>query len=295
MLAFAVAEVYFWTMRKLRFATVGLGAVGSALTPALAEAGHRPLFLVGRGRKREQQLARRLKTRLLRSLPNDIENIDFILVTIPTATLAAYAGKLATRDLPWKKLVFVHAAGPLGIEPFAPLAKLGAGVAAMHPYQTFPKRQRSVTLDGVIYGVTGDRRGARLARRIARELGGQPVMIKEADRVLYHLSAVVACGFTAANLEIAGSILAGLGIAKTSRERATRAIAEETIRNVKALGTRAAMTGPAARGDVNGVRRHLRELQKRRPELADCYEEMSRYMLAARPSRKAVKKSKRSK
>lgn len=272
-------------MRKLRFATVGLGAVGSALTPALAKAGYQPVLLVGRGRAKERELAKKVKAKLTHELPDNIDNIDFILVTIPTTKLAIYAKELAKRELPWSKLTFIHAAGPYGIAPFKPLAELGARVAGMHPYQTFPKRQRSVTLDGITYGITGDRRGAALARRIARDLGGRPVMVKEEDRALYHLSAVIACGFTAANLEMADSILERIGITKTSRERATRAIAEETIRNVTALGTRAAMTGPAARGDIQGVERHVRELKKRMPELADLYRAMSEYILAMRTER----------
>ncbi len=272
-------------MRKLRFATVGLGAVGSALTPALAKAGYQPVLLVGRGRAKERELAKKVKAKLAHELPDNIDNIDFILVTIPTAKLAIYAKELAKRELSWSKLTFIHAAGPYGVAPLEPLAELGAGVAGMHPYQTFPKRQRSVTLDGITYGITGDRRGAALARRIARDLGGYPVMVKEEDRILYHLSAVMACGFTAANLEMADSILERIGIAKTSRERATRAIAEETIRNVTALGTRAAMTGPAARGDIPGVERHVRELKRRMPELADLYRAMSEYILAMRAKR----------
>lgn len=273
-------------MRKLRFAIVGLGAVGSALTPALAKAGYQPVLLVGRGKAKERELARRLRVRLVADIPDDIDNVDFIFVTIPTAELTEYAKELAKRELPWAKLTIIHAAGQFGITPFKPLADLGAGVAGMHPYQTFPKRQRSVTLSGITYGITGDRRGATLARRIALDLGGHPVMVKEKDRVLYHLSAVIACGFTAANLEIADSILGRIGITKTSRERATRAIAEETIRNVTALGTRAAMTGPAARGDIQGVERHVRELKKRMPELADLYRAMSEYILATRAKHK---------
>ncbi len=272
-------------MRKLRFATVGLGAVGSALTSALCKAGYRPVLLVGRERKRDRELAKQAKAALVYEIPDSIDNIDFILVTIPTAKLAEYAAELAKRDLPCDGVTFIHAAGPYGIAPFKPLAERGAGVAGMHPYQTFPKRQRATTLDGITYGITGDRRGAALARRIARDLGGRPVTIKEEDRVLYHLSAVVACGFTAANLEMADSILAQIGLARTSRERATRAIAEETIRNVTTLGTRAAMTGPAARGDIRGVERHVRALKQRMPELAELYQAMSDYILAVRTKR----------
>jgi predicted short-subunit dehydrogenase-like oxidoreductase (DUF2520 family) len=159
------------------------------------------------------------------------------------------------------------------------LAKLGSAVAAMHPYQTFPKRQTAVNLRGITYGITGNRKGVALASRIARDLGGKSVMIREADRMLYHLSAILACTFVTADMEMAVRVLKKLGVAEKSALETVLAIAGETIRNVKELGIGAAMTGPQNRGDVSLIRRHIKELRKRLPELVKTYSTTSRFIM----------------
>jgi predicted short-subunit dehydrogenase-like oxidoreductase (DUF2520 family) len=258
-------------MRKARFITVGLGPVGRSLTIALKKAGYKPVLLVGRGKTTERSLAKKLGTRLVSSLPEDIENVDFILLTVQTSLVAWYARDIAGRSLPWKKLTFIHTAGSLGIEPLLPLAARGAEVAAMHPYQTFPKGRSGVNLRGVYYGITGKGKGGALAKRVARDLGGHPFVFREEDRMLYHLSAILACTFVAADIEMATEVLKFLGWPEQRALAATSLIAEETIRNLKELGFRAAMTGPQTRGDRRLIRRHLKELHGRLPEFESMY------------------------
>ncbi len=245
------------------------------MTSALRDAGYHPVAVVGRGRQTERAFARRIGSPFLTELPKDIDNIDFILTTLPTSKLAGYAKELARLPLPWKRLTFIHASGSFGIEPFVPLRERGAGVAAMHPYQTFPKKQKSVNLKGVTYGITGNRKGTIRARRIVRDIGGRALLLKESDRMLYHLSAILACTFVAADVDMAVRVLGSLGISRRDAERAVLVISGETIRNVKELGIRAAMTGPQTRGDRALIERHLRELRKRVPELAEAYRSVS--------------------
>ena len=278
-------------MAKTRFITVGLGPVGRTLTAALKEAKYQPVLIVGRGHKVEQSLARRIRSRALTNFPKHIENIDFILLTLPTSKLAGYVKEFAAKPFLWQKMVIIHASGSLGSEILAPLAKLGAGVAAMHPYQTFPKRQSRVNLQGITFGITGNRRGAALARRLASDLGARAVTIREKDRMLYHLSAILACTFVAADIEMATMVLKSLGISEQRALATALPIAAETIRNIKELGIRAAMTGPQTRGDKALIRRHLNELKERLPELAKTYSTTSRFILDQRTGPLKTKRS----
>ena len=266
-------------MRKLRFITVGLGPVGRALTAELVQAGHKPVWLVGRARKVERESARKLKAKLVKEFPEEIDNIDLVLLTLPTSAVASYAKELSRKAMPWKKLVVIHAAGSYGIVPLEPLAKKGCGVAAMHPYQTFPKSQHTVNARGITYGITGNRRGSAMASRIARDLGGVPLKIREQDRLLYHLSAILACTFVAANVEMAARVLRSIGVSERQALQAAIPIAGETIRNVKELGIRAAMTGPQMRRDKGLVEKQMLELRKRDPELAKLYNHISEYIM----------------
>ena len=276
-------------MRELHFITVGLGPVGRALTLTLKQEGHKPLILVGRGRPIERQFARRVQAKFAIRLPQDIDNIDFVLTTLPSSALSKYATVLATERRQWDKLTFIHASGSYGIEPFESLKRLGAGVAAMHPYQTFPKTQRLVRLRGITYGITGNRKGLSMARQVVKALGGRPIMIREADRLLYHLSAILACTFVAADIDMAVRVLKALGVNERRALETALPIAEETIRNIRELGIRAAMTGPQTRGDEALIRRHLKALRERLPELVKPYSTTSRFIMDQ--GKKSVKKT----
>lgn len=175
--------------------------------------------------------------------------------------------------LNWKRVTVIHTSGIHDSGVLEPLQKLGAGVAAWHPYQTFPKSAKEAArLAGVTFGIDGNPRGVRAAFKLARELGGKPVKIPPEKRILYHVSAVFASGFVAGNLTAAETILRKVGLSDKRAREAILSIARETLDNCQRLGPQAAETGPAVRGDIETVKKHAAALKKTLPELARRYE-----------------------
>jgi predicted short-subunit dehydrogenase-like oxidoreductase (DUF2520 family) len=261
--------------RRVPLTVIGVGSVGSRLAVALASAGYGPVTLVDRIPSRLRILGRSLKATTISRLLDLQQNQGIIVLCVPDNALPSVVRGLSRLRLNWRDLTVLHTAGVHGAEVLAPLAKRGAGVAAWHPYQTFPKSDREVTLRGITWGIDGNPRGVRTAFRLARELGGKPLRIRGKDRVLYHLSAVLACGFVAAELDLAARVLKTIGVPEKRALEAVLPIASETLLNVRALGTRRAMTGPALRGDIETLRRHLSELRRRSPELVSVYREVT--------------------
>ncbi len=266
----------------ISIAIVGLGAVGTALARALAQAGAARLTLVGIGRQRERQWAAQQAGRYIVGLNNLSDDIDIIVLAIDDRVMGSVAAKLSRLALPWKRISVLHTSGSLGSEVLKPLAAGGAGVAAWHPFQTFPARARNVPLAGITFGITGNRRGVSAATRLTALLGGRPLKIGEADRVLYHLSAVLACGFVAADLQAAVAVLKSLGISEKRALDTVLPIATSTLSNIRELGIEAAQTGPAVRGDVATMRKHRKALRERAPELETLYRALTDYVLKTR-------------
>jgi predicted short-subunit dehydrogenase-like oxidoreductase (DUF2520 family) len=280
---------------SISVAIVGLGAVGRVLARALAETGVARLTLVGSGgpaerrwaaavipqRKAEAQQAGRYGTRL-EDIPDDI---DIIVITVEDRNLASVAGELAALPLPWKRVAVLHTSGSQGSAVLAPVAAQGAGVAAWHPFQTFPARAQNVPLTGITFGISGEGRGSRAARRLTRILGGRPLAVPEAERVLYHLSAVLACGFVAADLQAAVGVLKTLGVSEQRALEAVLPIAASTLSNIRELGIEAAQTGPAVRGDLQTIRKHRQALGATDKDLARLYAAVTEYVMKARSKR----------
>jgi len=258
---------------------IGLGAVGRALAVALATAGVSRLVLVGRNRKKDRDFAEKIKAELLTDIAQINVNKGIIVLFVQDEQIEPLSGNLAKLPLGWSKIAVLHVSGPLGTDVLAPLSKRGAATAAWHPYQTFPQNSASPPLAGVTFGITGDARGKRAAFRLTRAVGGAPLTVREEDRMLYHASAVFACAFMAAQLQMSEQLLKKIGVSPPRAVQTVLAIARQTLSNIECLGASAALTGPAVRGDHQLIRAHLTALKKVSPEAAKIYREMTKQIL----------------
>ncbi|MBU1638394.1 DUF2520 domain-containing protein [bacterium] len=266
-------------MSKINFTLIGPGAVGRTLTRAMVKSDYRLLTVIGLDTSADRRFAREMGVKWSDSLQQLPTETGLILVAVPDSQLRKVATGLARQKLPWKKIAVLHTAGALGVEVFTRLERLGAGVGACHPFMTFPSRGRPPALEGVTFGIDGNEAGLRAARKLARSLGGKPLEISGQQRVLYHLAAVLSCGMVSANLLMAQQVLCSLGMSEKRALETILPISAGTLSNIKELGVRDAMTGPAVRGDTATIRSHLADLKKLDPELAKVYREISKWIL----------------
>ena len=82
---------------------------------------------------------------------------------------------------------------------------------------------------------------------------------------------VLAAGQVAALLSVAIEVLQAVGLPRREAEQALGALCRGVAENVIARGLPAALTGPAARGDVDTVAQHLRTLPQIHPQAATLY------------------------
>ena len=173
-------------------------------------------------------------------------DVDLVLIATPDAAVpdVAAAIELSTGA------VVAHLAGSLGLDAVAPHPR----PAALHPLVALPdpavgaRRLRG----GGWFAVAGD----PLVREAVADLGGRAFEVADADRTAYHAAAVVASNHLVALLGQAERIASGAGVPFAAFIDLVRA----TVDNVDELGPAAALTGPAARGDAETVRRHLEAL-----------------------------------
>lgn len=100
----------------------------------------------------------------------------------------------------------------------------------------------------------------RRLRALARSIGARPKHVGDAERVLYHASAVFASNFLDVVLREAVLLLEAAGWSEKEATAGLLPLVEGALDNVRRLGVVAALTGPLRRGDVETVRRHLAAL-----------------------------------
>jgi predicted short-subunit dehydrogenase-like oxidoreductase (DUF2520 family) len=143
-------------------------------------------------------------------------------------------------------------------------------------------------LEGCTFAVTAPAPVQPIGQALVVEIGGEPVIVDEQLRGLYHaalahganhlvvLVAQAAQALEAAGIEAPGRVLAPL--LSAALESATRSA---DARDGVGPGAISALTGPVSRGDVGTVRHHLTELSalaaaSGATDVPDSYTELAR-------------------
>ena len=203
-----------------------------------------------------------------------------ILITTPDDEIAVAAQELARiGEEELRGRVALHTSGAMDSSALEVLRAQGAAVGSMHPLQSF-SGVTVPSLEGRIFAIEGEVQAVRVARRIARDLGGTPVRVAGNKKLLYHTAAALAAGHILAVEEAATQLLVSLGMKRREALRALLPLTRQVLDNFQTLGPRAAWTGPLSRGDFKVVRAHLQALRDSPEEFVLAYEALSR--LAAR-------------
>lgn len=237
---------------------VGAGPVGHTLAAGLARAGYElrhwsrsrgPLFQEG----------------------EPPEPVDVVLLAVRDDVIAQAARFVVDHGAAGAGTVLVHCAGAL-----PPLEVLQAerarvrGCGLLHPLLSISDPE-GTDLAGTVAAISGDAAGLAMAERLAHSLGAHPLPLLPEQLGAYHAAAALAAGHVAAVLDAAVAALTAIGLDRRHAEEALAGLSRSVMDNVTRVGLPAALTGPAARGDVATVQRHLQALPATSPEAAEMY------------------------
>ncbi len=273
--------------RALSLSIVGAGRVGRALGKLLLRRGWRIGAVVTRSAATARAAVRAIGAgKPFAHLHPEIFSADLILLTTPDSSIAPTAANLASvgahlRVRPHALLgkIVLHTSGATDSRALAPLARRGAAVGSMHPFQTFSARAIP-DLRGVTFTVEGDPLAVRAARRIARQLGGIPIQIPAAAKPAYHAAGAFAATHVLALVEGGTQLLVALGFPRKQAQRGLLRMARQILENLETLGPQAAWSGPISRGDFSTVEKHMAALRKFAPEFRAAHAAM--LLLSAR-------------
>jgi len=262
-------------------AIIGAGRVGRALGRRLRELGWKIGAVVTRSDASARRAVRFIGAgKACAGMTRQILASRVILIATPDDEIAVVAQELARiGEEELRGRVVLHTSGAMDSGVLEALQTRGATVGSMHPLQSF-SGVAVPSLEGKVFTIEGETHAVRVARQIARALGGSPVHIAGSKKILYHAAAAMAAGHVLALAEAAMQLLLSLGMSRSEAVRALLPLTRQVLENFETLGPRAAWTGPLSRGDYKVVRAHLDALQESPEEFAQAYDVLSH--LAAR-------------
>jgi predicted short-subunit dehydrogenase-like oxidoreductase (DUF2520 family) len=183
----------------------------------------------------------------------------------------------------WDSKVALHSSGALESGELRALRRQGAAVASLHPLMTFVSGV-TPSLSEVPFAVEGDPAAERVARSIARDLGGETFVIHKKDKPAYHAWGAFALPLLLAALVTAERVAGAAGIPRKSARKMMLPIVRQTLANYAEHGPKGAFSGPIIRGDAATLEKHLRVLRDV-PEARDVYLALARSAVKNLPAK----------
>src|SRR5699024_9179470 len=191
-------------------------------------------------------------------VPEVVERSELVLLTVPDDVLGEMFSELVSRGAFQAGHLLVHTAGRYGVDILHPARACGAIPLAIHPAMTFTGTGVDLgRLVGAPFAVTADAPVLPIAQALVVEIGGEPVVLAESARGLYH--AALAHGanhlVTLASQAIRVLSAAGIDNGGTLLTPLLSAALDGALR-----GGELNLTGPIVRGDAGTVAEHMAAL-----------------------------------
>lgn len=249
---------------RLTVGILGAGRVGAPLGAALSLAGHRVVAASGVS----ESSVSRIET-LLPGVPrvaaqDVVAAAELVFVTVPDDQIEPVVAGLAAMGAWRQGQLVAHCAGTLGLGALDAAAAAGAIPLALHPAMTFTGT--SLDLDrmvGAAFAVTAPGPFVPIAQALVVEVGGEPLVIDDAARPLYHAALVHGANHVAALVTQAAGLLAAAGIDDPARVLGPLVRASIDGALADAPGSAASLTGPVVRADAGTLAAHAAALRGR--------------------------------
>ncbi len=257
-------------MLKLGF--IGAGTVGTALAARLSQSGYPVVAVASRSQASAQKLSDAVGyCPIFDSNQAAADHAELIFITTPDDAIAP-----VVKEIQWHPgQNVVHCSGADSVAILEPAKQAGAQVGALHPLQTFASVEQAIeNMPGSTFALEAEEPLLAALKEMAEALGGNSVVLKASDKVLYHASAVIACNYLVTLVKIASDLWTSFGVPPQKATQALLPLLRGTLHNIETIGIPQCLTGPIARGDIGTINKHLNALSQTAPQLLPSYREL---------------------
>lgn len=261
-----------------RIGFVGAGRLATVLAHAWANAGERILGVASRSDPSARALADGIEDCLVFDSPQQLaDHADVVFLTVPDDAIAAVAASVRWRP----GQAVVHCSGAAELTVLDTAAQAGAYIGGFHPLQIFSDPEvAGRLLAGSCVAIEAASPLAEELDRLAGLVGCRPLALPTGGRVRYHMAANYAASGLLALLKHAEDLWQSCGMPRDTALPALMPLAQGALASASRLGLAHALSGPAARGDVGVVQRHIREAEAVSPQAAQLYRLLGSYLVS---------------
>lgn len=246
----------------MKITFVGSGNVAWQLSQAMDRAGHTIEQVISRNEEHARELAVKFGAHYSTNLQSIYDLVDLVILAVPDDHIADIC-----REMPSVNGVLAHTCGVREMD----IIKEGAfRYGVFYPLQTLNKHVEVNMLDVPLLIEGSDSNATHVLQELAGDISNTVRYCSSADRANYHLAAVFANNFTNVLYSMSNEYLQEKGLDFDL----LRPLIEQTGKKLEYGSPMDQQTGPAMRGDVETMEKHLRMLQDH-PDLMEMYKSLS--------------------
>lgn len=259
-------------MTKPSVTIIGYGRLGQHLLHWLLKAGYPIAGIFNRSTM--PMNPEMLQPKYMGEFPESAEQLgDLTILSVSDSAISAMVSRLYGMDIEDKCIV--HTSGAISSSILADLRDHKAHVGSFHPLQTFGPVGKKNPFKDIHISLEGDWKCIEMLLEMSRNLGGNPYQTDAKGKALLHLAAVWVSNYMHVLFHAAQNVASTSQMSATQVQKILGPLIQQTIENANDHGPLASLTGPASRGDLESVQRHL-ALMKFTPDMADLYKDLAK-------------------
>lgn len=224
---------------------IGLGSLGAHLADRIRQTGFPLKQVITSNETLGRQWSSLPEVTWGRSPEEVSDQADLIILAVPDQVIDE-----VLRRIPEGSYLLVHTSGSV---PMSALERKGQGQGVLYPLQSFSKERQPEWSSIPVYYEAASEPYLSTMHELATRIGGFGQYLTSDNRMRLHVSAVFSSNFTNLMIDLAQELVEEAGL----KQEAIRPLLEETVQKALSIGGYAAQTGPAKRGDLDTVKKHL--------------------------------------
>ena len=202
---------------------------------------------------------------------------DCIFLSVPDWCITGVAADITSAGsqiVPRGRIV-CHMSGYFGPDLLSSLEEAGWSTGCFHPLKVLGTVEDETQKLLCPVAVSGSKNATAGLVILAEELGGNPFIINDSDRILYHAAASMAANGASVMIAFATELMESTGLSPEEARQGILNLVESAVSRARADGPRNSLTGPASRGDAEVVAGHFAALSRRDDTVASLYRTIS--------------------
>jgi predicted short-subunit dehydrogenase-like oxidoreductase (DUF2520 family) len=209
-----------------------------------------------------------------------MRSADVWMLAVPDAQIAAVALALevwaAKRSATQQQPIAFHCSGAQSSKLLSPLSDLGWRTASAHCILSFAAIEAAIQqFPGTACALEGDESAVVALHSAFTTIQARCFEVQSQDKLLYHGAAVFATNFLPVIQSVAEEAWLAAGVPQDLIPGLRSSLLTNAVANITRLGPADALTGPAARGDVDAIARQAEAVTQWDAKAGAAYEALS--------------------